>query len=1132
MKNESHNPWTDPEIEARIVALVLGEASDFEREELNRLMEEWPDLAAFMEKIQGVHDLLGAAAAGEWVAEDDDWKLPEKARNAVLAAIGEGTVAQTAEPVDSAELPEKQSLVRRSRLWNLTKVAAALSAAALVGVFAIPYLFDGATGERLARLQRFVLSMNNYHDVYKSAPPMRAGTTMQFLSENSATTTSEDDFFRNGQPVAAARYDYEEDSRSALSSMRSTLDADGVLPSPNYFYDDLEYYAEEHTFKRPQEAAGLRFVPVEKKGNRTTAALIEGRASDRSTPDSGVDAPTVVTATDGVDGGAFATRRHRSAGREPGQKVFASSSGGDGLDFPRFEARAGDHDTSSPAAGAMTTFGLRSAGRVQLAEGKQPNGAPGEAGASDLTGESGESARSSLMERDWDKAPSKGKTWQDTANAKQSTLGNSPTENNGSTDLSGLSAPDVTSESGESRGGWYWGTPSKGLEGDAATDPGARSGNHRLLHVAPGRAQEPSSGIQDPRAGITAGQGIQPERGYTPAAPQPTTGTVLALPLGESRGTSTVQGKRLDDTRDSRGGVGLDVLRSGGESSQTFDVEDADRPTTSTRIEALRSKKELSKDSFESFAKLGDFGTNKQGGGGRAVGGSETNITRFGRLALPEEEEEEGEQEELLRRRDPSENSGRERWNGYIPPTLAGHSKSHSLWKEKVRASAGLGETSAQEKAVSTFSLFVSDVSFKLARAALAGGRWPEAAEVRIEQFVNAFDYGDPLPTRNERVSCRLEQTVHPFLQQRNLLRVSVRTASAGRSDGTPLRLTLLLDNSGSMERTDRQQTVRRAFSLLAEQLTPIDQITLISFAREPRLLADKVSGAQSKQLLELIADLPSEGGTNIEAALQLAFEKASEQQIDGGQNRIILLTDGAVNLGDADPDNLLQMVTTIRSAGIAFDAAGICSEGLNDEVLEALTRKGDGRYYLLDSLEAADGSFARQVAGALRPSAKNVKVQVEFNPERVGRYRLLGFEKHLLKQEDFRNDSVDAAEMAAAETGVAMYQFEAKSDGQGDIGSVSVRFRDLSTGQMIENRWPIPYEAGAPSPDQAAPSLRIAVAAALFAAKLRGEALGETVDLKTLSDLIAGLPDRERKAARIQQLYEMIQQARQVSGQ
>jgi Mg-chelatase subunit ChlD len=457
---------------------------------------------------------------------------------------------------------------------------------------------------------------------------------------------------------------------------------------------------------------------------------------------------------------------------------------------------------------------------------------------------------------------------------------------------------------------------------------------------------------------------------------------------------------------------------------------------------------------------------------------------------------------------------------------------SMKAWGAQAPVPAGLDEKSAQEDAFSTFSLHVSDVSFKLARAAFARGEWPEAAKIRIEEFVNAFDYGDPMPSQTEKVSCQLEQSIHPFLQQRNLLRISMRTAAAGRSSNTPLRLTFLLDNSGSMERIDRRQTVRRPFALLVQQLKPIDQVTLISFARQPRLLADRVSGEQLRQLVPLIADLPSEGGTNIETALQLAFEKAKEQQVDGAQNRIVLLTDGAVNLGDADPDSLSQMISTMRGAGIAFDAAGICAEDLNDEVLEALTRKGDGRYYLLDSLEAADDGFALQIAGALRPSAKNVKVQVEFNPKRVGRYQLLGFEKHRLKQEDFRNDSVDAAEMAAAEAGVAMYQFEANPDGEGDVGSVSVRFRDLSTGQMVEKRWPIPYAAAAPRIDGAAPSMRIAASAALLAARLRGEVLGEAVDLRTLSDLLAGLPDRVRNADRVQQLYQMIQQARQLSGE
>lgn len=444
---------------------------------------------------------------------------------------------------------------------------------------------------------------------------------------------------------------------------------------------------------------------------------------------------------------------------------------------------------------------------------------------------------------------------------------------------------------------------------------------------------------------------------------------------------------------------------------------------------------------------------------------------------------------------------------------------------------AGLEELSAAQEAFSTFSLHVSDVSFKLAAAALSQGEWPDASKIRIEEFVNAFDYRDPLPTQSERVACRMEQAIHPFLMQRNLLRISMRTAATGRSGSTPLRLTLLLDNSGSMERNDRRKTLQRAFEALIQQLTPADQITLISFANRPRLLADRVPGDQASQLLQIIETLPSEGGTNIEAALQLAMEKANEQLDSAAQHRVVLLTDGAVNLGNANPEKLSAMVTTMRDTGIAFDAAGISAQDLNDEVLETLTRQGDGRYYLLDSAESVSDGFANQIAGALRPSAKNVKVQIEFNPQRVGQYKLLGFEKHRLQKEDFRNDQVDAAEMTAAEAGVAVYQFEARPDGIGDIGSASVRFRDLATGQMVERTWPIPYESHPPRIEDSNPSMRIAAAAALFAAKLKAEPLGASVSLKAVASWLAGLPAADRNTARVQQLQSMVEQARQIRG-
>ena len=437
-------------------------------------------------------------------------------------------------------------------------------------------------------------------------------------------------------------------------------------------------------------------------------------------------------------------------------------------------------------------------------------------------------------------------------------------------------------------------------------------------------------------------------------------------------------------------------------------------------------------------------------------------------------------------------------------------------------------EISAEQNAFSTFSLHVSDVSFKLAKAAFLQGQWPDASRIRIEEFVNAMDYGDPMPTQRERVSCRVEQAIHPFLQQRNLIRVSMRTAASGRSNATALKLTFLLDNSGSMERLDRKYTVRRAFQVLAAQLQEQDEVTLISFANQPRLIADRLPGKQAAEIMQLLDRMPSEGGTNLEAALLLAAEKAREQYEPAAQNRIVLITDGAVNLGDANPDRLSKMIVAMRDSGIAFDAAGIGSDGLNDEVLETLTRRGDGRYYMLDSQEAVEDGFAKQIAGALRPAAKNVKVQVEFNPQRVGMYKLLGFEKHRLKKEDFRNDKVDAAEMAAAEAGVAVYQVQVKPDGFGDLGSVAVRFQDIASGRMVEERWPITFDANTPRIDQSSSSMKIATVASLFALKLKGGERAGTVDLRLLREMIASLPESLLNNTRVRELWQMIDQARQ----
>jgi Mg-chelatase subunit ChlD/tetratricopeptide (TPR) repeat protein len=430
-------------------------------------------------------------------------------------------------------------------------------------------------------------------------------------------------------------------------------------------------------------------------------------------------------------------------------------------------------------------------------------------------------------------------------------------------------------------------------------------------------------------------------------------------------------------------------------------------------------------------------------------------------------------------------------------------------------------EIPAAQEPFSTFSLNISDASFQLAAAAVEKGERPDPASIKPEQFYNAVDYGDPAPSSLEPVAAAIDQTAHPVIPGRNLVRVAIRTASTGRSAAQPLRLTLLVDQSGSMARADRRAAMNAALAQLATLLTENDQVTVIGFSRTPRLIADALPGNEAAKLPDLINPTASEGGTNLEQALNLSSELALRHKLDGAQNRIVLFTDGAANLGDADPGRLAERVKELRQQGLAFDIAGIGTNDTNDRLLSELARHGNGRYYLVG--ENTGASLAAQLAGAFRPAAENVKVQVKLNPERVGNYKLIGFEKDRLKTEDFHDDSVDAAELAADEAGVAIYQVETLPEGSGEIGEVSVRFRDTASGEMVERAWTIPHGPTTPAFDKAAPQTQLATLALLAAQKLQGGPLADAIRFGDHTETIAKLKQTYANDEKAQRLLTLI---------
>ncbi len=437
-------------------------------------------------------------------------------------------------------------------------------------------------------------------------------------------------------------------------------------------------------------------------------------------------------------------------------------------------------------------------------------------------------------------------------------------------------------------------------------------------------------------------------------------------------------------------------------------------------------------------------------------------------------------------------------------------------------------EKTAQDSAVSTFSLYVSDVSFRLTSSALLSERrWPDAELVRPEEFTAAFDYGDPSPAQGQAVSLAQDQAMHAFWPQSRTLRFSVRTAAEGRADQENLQLFVLLDKSGSMERRDRFEGTRAALAALTETLNETDDVTLITFDRETRLVFEgKATELAQVPLLQAQA-VHGESGTNLEAALESLSEIVLPRRRDGFQARVILITDGIANLGNQVPMELGEKVSALRQQGVAMDVVAVGARDLGDAVLQELARRGDGRYFLLaDGSKASAESFATRIGGALRPAARDVKVQVRFNPARVKQWGLLGFDQHRLQEEDFRDDTVDAAELAAAEQGSAVYQVELLEEGQGEIGEFSIRFFDVATQAVVERRWVIPYQAEAPQLTNASAAHRLAVVATLFAEHLRDSPSGQLVDLALLQELGAKLTADFAGNNQVQLLQQMIDAA------
>ena len=325
---------------------------------------------------------------------------------------------------------------------------------------------------------------------------------------------------------------------------------------------------------------------------------------------------------------------------------------------------------------------------------------------------------------------------------------------------------------------------------------------------------------------------------------------------------------------------------------------------------------------------------------------------------------------------------------------------------------------------LSTFSIDVDTASYANVRRFLTDGSLPPAGAVRIEELINYFRFDYPKPEEGQPFSVTTELAACPWNSKNRLALIGIRGAeSDDDKDPGPRNLVFLLDVSGSMASPDKLPLVRNAMRMLVNTLTARDRIAIVVYAGASGLVLPSTSGDRKEVIRRALAQLEAGGSTNGAAGITLAYQVARRHFVHGGVNRVILATDGDFNVGVTNQDELTRLIEQERASGVFLSVLGVGTGNLKDSTMEKLADKGNGNYAYLDSLHEAHKVLVREGGATLNAIAKDVKIQVEFNPATVAAYRLIGYENRVLRNEDFNDDRKDAGEIGEGHTVTALYE-------------------------------------------------------------------------------------------------------------
>ena len=330
---------------------------------------------------------------------------------------------------------------------------------------------------------------------------------------------------------------------------------------------------------------------------------------------------------------------------------------------------------------------------------------------------------------------------------------------------------------------------------------------------------------------------------------------------------------------------------------------------------------------------------------------------------------------------------------------------------------------SVSAQPLSTFSIDVDTASYAIARRHLNEGRRPPAESVRLEEMINYFPMDDAPPADRKPFAVHVETASAPWAAEHRLVRVALKGQVPAAEVRRPANLVFLVDTSGSMGQPNKLPLVQQSLRLLLDQLDPLDLVTLVTYAGDSELKLPATPVTERIRIAAAIDSLTSGGSTNGSGGITTAYQQARTHLIAGGVNRVILATDGDFNVGLTSPDELQTLIAREAKSGVYLSVLGYGSDNPKDTTAELLADKGNGNYAYIDSLSEARRALVTQSQGTLITIAKDVKIQVEFNPAQVASYRLLGYENRALANEDFNDDTKDAGEIGAGHSVTALYE-------------------------------------------------------------------------------------------------------------